>query len=86
MTNFIEAGVRDAVEKGYIQVEDESMRTQKSDVEPPPDIVDEPGMAERFQRGLQRALNTPPKHQHAPRPKPKKTASEGRARKGKTQN
>jgi hypothetical protein len=27
-----------------------------------PEIHDEPGMAERFQRGLQRALNTPPKH------------------------
>ena len=25
-------------------------------------IIDEPGMVERFQRGLQRALNTPPKH------------------------
>ena len=25
-----------------------------------PVIHDEPGMAERFQRGLQRALNTPP--------------------------
>jgi hypothetical protein len=25
-------------------------------------VVDEPGMAERFQRGLQRALSTPPQH------------------------
>lgn len=31
-----------------------------------PEITDEPGMAERFQRGLQRALHTPPK----PRLKP----------------
>jgi hypothetical protein len=38
--------------------------------EPSP-IKDEPGMAERFQRGLRRALNTPPKHRAAQRPKPK---------------
>lgn len=30
-----------------------------------PEIKDEPGMSERFQRGLQRALNTPPKHRVA---------------------
>src|SRR5258708_28080029 len=29
----------------------------------------EPGMAERFQRGLQPALNTPPKHRTKPAPK-----------------
>lgn len=27
-----------------------------------PQIIDEPGMAERFQRGLKNLLNTPPKH------------------------
>lgn len=48
------------------------------------DIKDEPGMAERFQRGLQRALNTPPQHRTKPTPKPKKRpASKGRVRKGK---
>jgi hypothetical protein len=37
-----------------------------------PEIKDEPGMAERFQRGLQRALNTPPQHRTKPTtPKPK---------------
>jgi hypothetical protein len=36
-----------------------------------PEIADEPGMAERFQRGLQRALNIPAKHRTAPIPKPK---------------
>lgn len=36
-----------------------------------PAIVDEPGMEERFQRGLRRALNTPPKHRAAPIPKAK---------------
>ena len=40
-------------------------RGMKQQRKPPPapdhiTIVDEPGMAERFQRGLQRALNTPP--------------------------
>jgi len=36
---------------------------KRSESNPPstePAIVDEPGMAERFQRGLQRVLNTPP--------------------------
>jgi hypothetical protein len=51
----------------------------------PPEIVDEPGMAERFQRGIQRALNTPPKHRTAPTPKAKeRPASKGRVHKGKT--
>jgi len=54
----------------------------------PPDkieIADEPGMAERFQRGLQRALSTPHKP-HAPiGKKPKeRPASKGRVHKGKT--
>src|SRR3954447_5252192 len=33
-----------------------------ADHDAPLTIEDEPGMAERFQRGLQRALNTPPRH------------------------
>lgn len=47
--------------------------TDKSSRQPPelPEIIDEPGMAERFQRGLQRALNTPPQHRTKPTPKPK---------------
>ena len=52
-----------------------------------PDIADEPGMAERFQRALRNALNMPPKHRTAPRPKPKeRPASEGRVHKGKTRS
>lgn len=58
------------------------------DHKPKPDsvvIVDEPGMAERFQRGLQRALNTPPAHRSAPTPKAKpRPASKGRVHKGKS--
>jgi hypothetical protein len=42
-------------------------------------------MEERFQRGLQRALNTPPQHRIAPQSKPKtRPASKGRVHKGKT--
>jgi hypothetical protein len=49
------------------------------------EIIDEPGMAERFQRGLQRALNTPPQHRTKPTPKAKeRPASKERARNGKT--
>jgi hypothetical protein len=45
-------------------------------------IEDEPGMAERFQRGLQRAFTMKPTH---PTPKTKtRPASKGRAHKGKT--
>lgn len=54
---------------------------------PIPEIVDEPGMAERFQRGLQRALNTPPTPRKPLTPKPKeRPASKGRVHKGKTRN
>jgi hypothetical protein len=50
-----------------------------------PEIADEPGMAERFQRGLQRALNTPPQHRTKPTTKPKeRPASKGRVHKGKS--
>jgi hypothetical protein len=51
------------------------------------EITDEPGMAERFQRGLQRALNTPPQHRTKPTGKPKeRPASKGRVHKGKTKS
>jgi hypothetical protein len=46
-----------------------------------------PGMEERFQRALRKALNTPPKHRAAPASKPKeRPASKGRVHKGKTRN
>jgi hypothetical protein len=49
------------------------------------DVVDEPGMAERFQRGLRNLLNTPPKHGPARAPKLKqRPPSKGRVHKGKT--
>ena len=51
----------------------------------PHTIVDEPGMEQRFQRALRKALNTPPKHRTAPTPKAKeRPASKGRVHKGKT--
>jgi hypothetical protein len=55
---------------------------QTKDDQPLPEVADEPGWQERFQRGLQRALNTPP----APRvPKAKeRPASKGSVHKGKT--
>jgi hypothetical protein len=53
----------------------------------PPNIVDEPGMEERFRRALRDALNTPPKHRTAATPKVKeRPASKGRVHKGKTRN
>jgi hypothetical protein len=52
-----------------------------------PGIHDEPGMAERFQRGLQRALNTPPQPRQKTPAKPKeRPASKGRVRKGKARS
>jgi hypothetical protein len=51
------------------------------------EVHDEPGMAERFQRALRKALNTPPKHRSAVTPKPKeRPASKGRVHKGKTRS
>ena len=51
----------------------------------PAEIQDEPGMEERFQRALRKALSTPPKHRAAPPPKAKeRPASKGRVHKGKT--
>ena len=53
--------------------------------EPEIKIVDEPGMAERFQRGLQRTINTPPRPRIQPLPKAKeRPARKGRVHKGKT--
>lgn len=50
-----------------------------------PEVGAEPDMAERFQRGLHRALSTPPKHREKPGTKPKeRPASKGRVHKGKT--
>ena len=50
-----------------------------------PQIADEPGMAERFQRGLRNLLNTPPQPRTTPAPKPKeRPVSKGRIHKGKT--
>ncbi len=61
------------------------MPKAKSKRKEPLMVVDEPGMAERFQRGLQRALNTPPQHRPKQTPKPKeRPASKGRVHKGKT--
>jgi hypothetical protein len=66
---------------------DVSMRKPIRPPEIVPEVVDEPGMAERFQRALRKALNTPPKHRTAPTPKPKeRPASKGRVHKGKTRN
>lgn len=48
-----------------------------------PEIQDEPGMAERFQRGLRNLINTPPKPRKPSAPKEKekeRTASKGRAK------
>jgi hypothetical protein len=42
------------------------------------EIKDEPGMAERFQRGLQRALNTPPKPRKSTGSNPKERPPRGK--------
>jgi len=52
-----------------------------------PEIQDEPGMSERFQRTLRNLINTPPKHRTAPPSKAKgRPASKGRVHKGKTRS
>jgi hypothetical protein len=52
----------------------------------PVEIIDEPGMAERFQRTLRNLLNTPPKPRQPVSPKPKeRPASRGRVHKGEKQ-
>jgi hypothetical protein len=54
---------------------------------PEVEVHDEPGMEERFQRALRKALNTPPKHRYAPTPKAKeRPASKGCVHKGKTRS
>jgi hypothetical protein len=59
--------------------------SKRSQPQAPPEIVDEPGMAERFQRTLRNLLNTPPKHRTTLAPKPKeRPASKGRVHRGKT--
>jgi hypothetical protein len=51
------------------------------------EVVDEPGMPERFQRGLRNLLNTPPKHGPDRAPKLKeRPASKGRTHKGKARS
>jgi hypothetical protein len=57
---------------------------KKSSERSEPEIADEPGWAERFQRGLERAVRTPHKP-HEPLRNPKeRPASKGRVRKGRT--
>jgi hypothetical protein len=52
---------------------------------PPPFTEDDPDWQERFQRGLERALSTPPKSHKPIGAKPKeRPASKGRVHKGKT--
>jgi hypothetical protein len=59
----------------------------KSSDRDPAEIHDEPGWAERFQRGLRNLINTPPKPHQPASPKPKeRSASKGRVQKGKTQS
>jgi hypothetical protein len=64
-------------------------RAMKGSAKPPgaPETIDEPGMEERFQRALRKALSTPPKLRTAPTPKTKeRPASKGRGHKRKTRN
>ena len=51
----------------------------------PDKVKDEPGMAERFERGLRKALSTPPTHRPARRRK-EKLRSKDRVDKGNTNN
>ena len=52
-----------------------------------PEITDEPGMSERFQRALRNLINTPPKHRTAATPKAKeRPASKRRVHRGKTRS
>ena len=63
------------------------MKRSKTPAVEPIGARDEPGMAERFQRGLRRALTTPLRHRTAPAPKAKeRPASKGRVHKGKTRS
>lgn len=50
----------------------------------PQELTDEPGWAERFQRGLQRALSTSPKpHKPIGRKPKERPGTKGRVHKGK---
>ena len=61
------------------------MKSRVPDI--PEEIRDEPGMAERFQRGLRNLINTPPKPRKPAAPKPKeRQASKGRRRKAVDQS
>lgn len=51
-----------------------------------PVIEDEPGMAERFQRGLQRAFEMPHRPHEPIRKAKERPASKGRVHKGRTRN
>ena len=53
--------------------------------EKPEQVVDEPGMAERFQRGLRNLINMPPKPRKPPSAKLKERAAskKGPVHKGK---
>jgi hypothetical protein len=55
-------------------------RTKPSDL---PEIHDEPGTAERFQRGLRNLLNTPPQHPTKPTKPKERSESKGRVHKDK---
>jgi hypothetical protein len=53
-------------------------RDDKPKADTHPEIIDEPGMAERFQRGLRNLINTPPQPRKPSAPKPKqRSASKG---------
>lgn len=61
------------------------MAGAKGKEDKPLTIEDEPGMAERFQRGLRNVINTPPQPRKPPTTKAKeRPASKGRVHKGKS--
>ena len=61
------------------------MKRSKTTAVEPLEVADEPGMAERFQRGPRRALSTPPQQRTVPAPKAKeRPASKERVHKVKS--
>jgi hypothetical protein len=63
------------------------MKRSKTPAVEPIELPAEPGMRERFQRELRRALTPQPRHRIAPTPKAKeRPASKGRVHKGKTRS
>jgi hypothetical protein len=64
------------------------MPRNDADAQKPEDrLIDEPGMEERFQRALRKALNTPPKpHKPIGRKAKERSTSKGRVQKGKTRS